>query len=606
MQNKINLLLLSGTVLLGLNVPVLAEDIVKNQWRSPDESNVKNLSSEVSSKDAQYLAEQVSIHPSDFSLDLENPSPNLSPKRREALNFRTSIQEKGVRGLGFTLTFPNNVKSQINPDIYSQTSPEQNMAQVTSVSQLSDVQPSDWAFAALQSLIERYGVIAGYPDSTFKGDRTITRYEFAAGLNAALDKINQLIASGLTDKITDADLETLRKLQEEFATELAISRGRVDALEARSADIQAQQFSPNVVLGGQTIFGLAGGFGGNRPGDGEANTIFTYLTQLQLASSFTGKDRFRVGLISGNAANNSFENLQAFNTNMARLAWQGNYDNQVSINSVEYRVAGLGDRVVFTFKPVGFSLGSVLSPNSIYADAGQGAISAFAGSTPILRIGNLDAGLGFDWLLSDEIRLQFAYGTRGSSDSNQGLFGADHSALGLQFLYKPTPSLITGLAYINAYSSDGHLDTGTGSSNADTSGGINEPSQIHALNASMRWQLTNKLVLGAWGGVMVTDSLKSDAVVLSSTYTVSLGIYDPFGRKGDLFGFLYGLPPKLNNGVLIPTPDTGNSTHYEVFYRYLVNDNIAITPGFFLVTDPGHISSNNDIFIGAIRTTFNF
>ena len=37
------------------------------------------------------------------------------------------------------------------------------MAQVTSVSQLSDVQPTDWAFQALQSLVERYGCIAGYP-----------------------------------------------------------------------------------------------------------------------------------------------------------------------------------------------------------------------------------------------------------------------------------------------------------------------------------------------------------------------------------------------------------------------------------------------------------
>src|SRR5690242_14534259 len=43
------------------------------------------------------------------------------------------------------------------------------MAQITSVSQLSDVQPTDWAFVALQSLVERYGCIAGYPDNTYRG-----------------------------------------------------------------------------------------------------------------------------------------------------------------------------------------------------------------------------------------------------------------------------------------------------------------------------------------------------------------------------------------------------------------------------------------------------
>ncbi|MCG6133668.1 MAG: iron uptake porin [Nostoc sp. LLA-1] len=486
-------------------------------------------------------------------------------------------------------------------------SPDSSLEQVTSVSQLSDVQPSDWAFLALQSLVERYGVIAGYPDGTFKGDRAMTRYEFAAGLNTVMDAIETgLGISAFINLARQEDLEIIKNLQQEFAPELAVLRNRIDNLEARTANITAQQFSTTVILGGQAIFGLATGSGGDPPGRGEANTIFTHLTQLQLAASFTGKDRFRLALVSGNSANDSFGNPNAFNTNMARLSWQADYDNDVRLDSLEYRVAGLGDRVVFTFKPVGFSLSSVLSVNSPYAGAGQGAISLFAGSTPIFKIGSLGAGVGFDWLASDTIRLQFAYGTRNSNDSNGGLFGADHSALGVQVLYKPNPSLITGLAYVNAYSKTGQLDTGTGSSNADTSGGINEPAQIHALNASLQWQLTEKIVFGAWGGLMVTDSVVSDAAVLSSTYLLSLGLYDPFGRKGDLFGVLVGLPPKLNAGFLIPAVDTGHSTHYEVFYRYLVSDNIAITPGFFIVTDPGHISRNNDIFVGTIRTTFSF
>ncbi len=65
------------------------------------------------------------------------------------------------------------------------------IASMTSVSQLSDVQPTDWAFQALQSLVERYGCIAGYPNSTYLGNRAVTRSEFAAGLNACLIRINQ-------------------------------------------------------------------------------------------------------------------------------------------------------------------------------------------------------------------------------------------------------------------------------------------------------------------------------------------------------------------------------------------------------------------------------
>ncbi len=67
-------------------------------------------------------------------------------------------------------------------------SPMTPIAQITSVSKLSDVRPTDWAFQALQSLVERYGCIAGYPDGTYRGNRALTRYEFAAGLNTCLDE----------------------------------------------------------------------------------------------------------------------------------------------------------------------------------------------------------------------------------------------------------------------------------------------------------------------------------------------------------------------------------------------------------------------------------
>ena len=79
------------------------------------------------------------------------------------------------------------------------------IGQVTSVSQFSDVQPTDWAFQALQSLVERYGCIAGYPNSTYRGNRALTRYEFAAGLNACLDRVNELIA-------TEPPMELLDKI----------------------------------------------------------------------------------------------------------------------------------------------------------------------------------------------------------------------------------------------------------------------------------------------------------------------------------------------------------------------------------------------------------
>lgn len=137
----------------------------------------------------------------------------------------------------------------------------QKKQQVTSVSQLSDVQPTDWAFQALQSLVERYGCIAGYPDGTYKGNRALTRYEFAAGVNACLERINELIGASTADLVTREDLAKLQRLMEEFAAELATIRGRVTVLEARAAELEANQFSTTTKLVGEGIFWISDTFG---------------------------------------------------------------------------------------------------------------------------------------------------------------------------------------------------------------------------------------------------------------------------------------------------------------------------------------------------------
>jgi hypothetical protein len=63
--------------------------------------------------------------------------------------------------------------------------------QVTSISQFSDVKPTDWAYQALSNLVDRYGCVAGYPNGTFKGGQSMTRYEAAALLNACLDRVTE-------------------------------------------------------------------------------------------------------------------------------------------------------------------------------------------------------------------------------------------------------------------------------------------------------------------------------------------------------------------------------------------------------------------------------
>ncbi|MGB5898298.1 MAG: iron uptake porin [Geitlerinemataceae cyanobacterium] len=480
-------------------------------------------------------------------------------------------------------------------------------SRIPSVSELSDVEPDDWAYQALQSLIDRYGCLAGYPDGTFRGNRSLTRYEFAAGLNACLDRAIELASEG--EDNWQEILPTLQRLETEFAAELAMLRSRVDDLETRTTQLESQKFSPTAIIGGEAIFALTAGTGGNPPGNGDANPTFTHLTRLGLVSSLTGRDRLRLELSSSNFTDRGLANPEAFNTDMALLSYQSDTDNELHLDKLEYRFAALSDRVVFTLRPVGFSLSSVLTANSPYFDAGRGSLSRFAEASPIFKIGSLDAGVGFDWLVSDAVRLQVGYGTRNSHDPQQGrgIAGADHSALGVQLLLKPAPTVLTGIAYVNAYAENGRLDTFSGSFRADTASFLDAPAQINAIGGTLQWRMTSDLTFSTWGGWTFTDAIDSDGSATTNTYLFALAYSDPFDRKGDLLAFLFGQPPKLVSGTdlrLGEDPDT--SLHFELLYRLNVTDNISIAPGAFLITNPEHDRDNENVFVGAIRTTFRF
>ncbi|RKH85712.1 S-layer protein, partial [Corallococcus praedator] len=147
--------------------------------------------------------------------------------------------------------------------------------------------------------------------------RSLTRYEFAAALNAALDVVNAQIAQGEQPSLED--LQAIERLNIDFQSELASLNLRGDRLEAQTAQLEGQQFSTTAFLNGQTILSLAFGEGGDPPGSGEGNVVLTHLTLLQIAASFHGNDVLRVGLEAGNFRDRGFASPNGFNTNMALL-----------------------------------------------------------------------------------------------------------------------------------------------------------------------------------------------------------------------------------------------------------------------------------------------
>ncbi|MEA5571659.1 iron uptake porin [Calothrix sp. UHCC 0171] len=535
-----------------------------------------------------------------------------------------------------------NTLDQINK--YSNEGKGNTQAQVTSVSQFSDVQPTDWAFQALQSLVERYGCIAGYPNGTYRGNRALTRYEFAAGLNACLDRVNELIATATADLVTKEDLATLQRLQEEFSAELATLRGRVDALEARTAELEANQFSTTTKLVGEAIFAVTDAFGDDA-GD-RNNTVFQNRVRLDLQTSFTGKDVLHTRLSAGNAnrldlgtrdaagnfagPNGTFEGTQTFNI--------GNNNNNVVLDWLAYYVP-VGPANLYVAATGGIHSDYAATNNPYFEDydGGNGALSTFASESPIYRIGggagaalSIPFGKGGGILKPSSVTVGYLASeanrpsaAAGEISQGTGLFEGNYAALG-QVNFNLGERIALAATYVHAYHGAGStLFDGGGIAGTDVNGrnlgvvgtsqanvlgvnrvtGTQSASSSNSYGASLAFRPSDKLSIS--GFVSYHDITGYGSNDDKEAWSYGLGVALPdFGKKGNVLGIFAGAEP-----YSLANAGRGNRDvpyHIEGFYKYRVSDNISITPGVIWLTAPGQSSNNNDAFIGTLRTTFTF
>jgi Carbohydrate-selective porin, OprB family/S-layer homology domain len=496
--------------------------------------------------------------------------------------------------------------------------------QVTSVSQLSDVQPTDWAFQALQSLVERYGCIAGYPDGTFRGNRAATRYELAAALNACLDQISDRFA-------TKEDLAAVKALQEEFKTELATLKGRVDGLEARTKTLEAQQFSTTTKLSGEVIFSGAQTFTDNDRRAVASGTptvplnsrFFSgYRARLNFDTSFTGEDRLRVRLQARDVASVN----TSVGTNMGRLSFDGGNDataGQFQLDDLWYRFPiGKKAKVTVIAKSGEFNdfVGDTFNP--YLASSSTGAISRFGRFNPIYRFGDSSdsAGVVATYKFNDQFAATVGYlaprpttsvGPRG------GLFGGTYSALA-QLEVKPIKSLSLGLTYVHAFQEGIAADNalldltgGTGSARARRPFG-NNPMESDSAGLQFNWKAAKWLNLSGWGGVTFAEQTNANSSATVLNWAVAAAFPDLF-LPGNLGAIIVGQEPRLIGGSAKPAcntvpraADCGANFHIEGLYKFKVNGNVSITPGLIVIINPENNESNGVEFVPVVRTTFTF
>ncbi len=507
--------------------------------------------------------------------------------------------------------FAEEVNQQVTP-VAELSEESKSMAQVTSVSQFSDVQPTDWAFQALQSLVERYGCIAGYPNGTYRGNRALTRYEFAAGLNACLDRVNELIATATTNIVSREDLATLQRLQEEFSAELATLRGRVDALEARTAEIEANQFSTTTKLKGEAVFNVTDVFGDEDVdgGDLDSNVTFANRARLNLLSSFTGKDELQIRLTAANIQQNDSQT----GTRMTRLGFAGDNGNDVQIDKVNYSF-NLGPARVKLAANDAKTYDSLNHFNPVFKSSGGGSISRYGRFSPIYRLGGGGAGAFVTLNSKGKFRLSGAYLASENSDpdNGSGLFNGDNTVLG-QLEFNPTKAVNLGLTYARSYYGTEPDDNGNPSLNRilESTGGefANRPfgnvatvANHYGVQANVK--VGSKISVGGWYGFADADPAEGAGDAEIQYWAANIGIKD-FGAKGSTLGVIFGQPPKVTDNDDGTREDQDTSYHLEALYKLPINDNIAITPGVLVIFNPEHDNGNDTIYVGTLRTTFKF
>ncbi len=537
------------------------------------------------------------------------------------------------------------------------------MAQVTSVQQFSDVQPSDWAYEALAYLANseaeggldccRSGLdcLEGYPDGTFRGGRAMTRYEFAAGLASCLDAV-----VGRLDSLDPEALAQIEALQREFAAELAALRGRVDALEAAVAELEANQFSTTTVLRANAWMNLTQAFPDGdilternpfapnafappiRDANGRPSRVFrdqpqltfSYYVNLNLNTSFTGRDLLvtQLAVGNGNSPANELVSSGFFNSWGVPFTDQGaGTPNNVVVRELFYSFP-IGDAVQVDIGPRLNYYRYFDGNRFTFFQTGASSFNS-SGSTPLSAV-DRGSGIVIRWKIIDPLQLSVGYlaenaeflnpafGFNTSSNPGDGLFNSSN-IITAQLAFSPSRTFNLRLLYARSSLKpyNGFIGGAVGEPVPygyidDGFGGFVNDSGADTLMANFDWQIADWIGLFArysWGRVDVNPVARGEGrQVRVQSFQVGLGFPDLF-KRGALGVISFLIPHDYLAGeqfLLSGGGDGGTQAELEVLYRYPVSDNISLVPAFYAIWNANNFDSNPPVYVGNLRFQFSF
>ncbi len=456
-----------------------------------------------------------------------------------------------------------------------------------SVDQLSDVQPTDWAYQALKALVERYGVISGYKDNTFRGDRPLSRDEFTVVLLATLNNLDRL-AEDISDEYIKNDAVVVRRLQTEFAVALKELRLRTHLIEQRANSLQAQGFSLTTNLQGQSIFAFTDG--------SQASSTVINRTRLNLNTSFQGQDLLVTQLEAGNNGTDAITKSQQENLNL--LGTNGLIANGGGLDIVGVESSLRLRRLYYSFRPfqdVEMTVGAKMSPrdfidrNSYANNEGVDFSSSFFLNNPLIVQNQIDnsggAGIAIVWHPENSKlfwrSLYIAADGDKADGNNGGLFGDRYQAT-VEVEYLASDRLSLKLQYTNALINNTDINAF----------GINAE---YALNQNTG--VFTRLGFGSYQGFNTAINRELDLHPL--TWMLGLGLRNLF-IPSSVAGIAVG-QPFVTNGL-----GNATQTNFEVFYNLSLKENFSITPAFSFVINPDNDRSQDTIWQTTLRTVVSF
>ncbi|MBN8563960.1 MAG: carbohydrate porin [Leptolyngbya sp. UWPOB_LEPTO1] len=463
--------------------------------------------------------------------------------------------------------------------------PSEPMEQVTTVSELTDIRPSDWAYQAVKSLVERYGILSGYPDRTFRGNRPLTRNEFAAAIANVIGRIEEQLIAGNSANTIAEDMQTIRRVVAAYGEALSQLRSRVDDLDNRTATVERQQFSTTTKLSGQVYYGVTNG----------TNDQATLLSRvrLNLLTSFQGNDVLVTQLQAGNDGRDAISKAHDARQNL--LGTNGILADGGGLDAVgvprELRVR----KLYYSFRPaenLQVSVGSNLPPsdfidrNQFANQSGQNFGSSFFANNPLIVQNEIDrfggAGAAIAWNANRALVIRGLYAAADSATT--GLF-QDRYQASLEAEYTIPNQPITVRAQYT---------------HADING-----TQINAAGLSAEWAIQRRFgVFGIFGRLGIgsyegfNSILQQDLDLNPKTWALGVS-FQNFLIPGSKAGLAVGQPfisDRLGNKT---------QTNFEAFFGLLLNDRLNISPSVTVVSNPNNRASPT-ILEWSLRVLYEF